>query len=131
MSASSGAIRAEIRAIAALSARRRTRPLIPAAQTDPFPLGGPKRNDDDDSMDASRRAFCRRNGEDAHAGPGSGRHPLDDAPRVVGAFVAYYAGRTLGFYADHGQAPGLIASVLGAMLLLGVYRLVTRTRGTL
>lgn len=50
---------------------------------------------------------------------------------VVGAFVAYYVGRALGFYAGHGNAPGIIASVLGAMLVLGVYRLATRSRGTL
>jgi uncharacterized membrane protein YeaQ/YmgE (transglycosylase-associated protein family) len=49
---------------------------------------------------------------------------------VVGAFVAYFVGRALGFYSGHGQAPGIIASILGAMLLLGVYRLATRSRGT-
>jgi uncharacterized membrane protein YeaQ/YmgE (transglycosylase-associated protein family) len=49
---------------------------------------------------------------------------------VVGAFVAYYVGKALGFYPGHGQAPGIIASVLGAMLVLGVYRLATRSRGT-
>ncbi len=50
---------------------------------------------------------------------------------VVGAFVAYYVGRAMGFYEGAGQAPGIIASVLGAMLVLGVYRLATRSRGTL
>jgi uncharacterized membrane protein YeaQ/YmgE (transglycosylase-associated protein family) len=50
---------------------------------------------------------------------------------VVGAFVAYYVGRAMGFYAGAGQAPGIIASILGAMLVLGVYRLATRSRGSL
>jgi uncharacterized membrane protein YeaQ/YmgE (transglycosylase-associated protein family) len=44
---------------------------------------------------------------------------------VAGAFVAAYVGKTLGYYrADSG--PGIIASILGAMLLLFVYRLVKR-----
>jgi uncharacterized membrane protein YeaQ/YmgE (transglycosylase-associated protein family) len=45
---------------------------------------------------------------------------------VVGAFVAFFAGRVLGFYDGHGQAPGILASILGAMVVLGVYRLATR-----
>lgn len=45
---------------------------------------------------------------------------------VAGAFLALYLGRALGFYPGHGQGPGLIASVLGAVALLGVYRLVRR-----
>ena len=44
---------------------------------------------------------------------------------VAGSFVAAYVGKTLGYYrADSG--PGIIASILGAMLLLFVYRLVKR-----
>ena len=50
---------------------------------------------------------------------------------VVGAFVAYFVGRAMGFYVGAGQAPGIIASILGAMLVLGVYRLATRPRGRL
>ena len=44
---------------------------------------------------------------------------------VVGAVVAGYGGRALGVYGP-GQTPGLIASILGAMALLLVYRLVAR-----
>lgn len=40
---------------------------------------------------------------------------------VVGSMVAGFLGRTLGWYAP-GQGPGLIASVLGAILVLWIYR---------
>jgi uncharacterized membrane protein YeaQ/YmgE (transglycosylase-associated protein family) len=46
---------------------------------------------------------------------------------VVGAVVAGYGGRALGVYGA-GQAPGLIASIIGAMAVLLVYRLVARRR---
>lgn len=42
---------------------------------------------------------------------------------VAGAFVAGWLGRALGAYRDVNDAPGIIASVLGAMLLLLIYRL--------
>ena len=42
---------------------------------------------------------------------------------IAGAFVAGYLGRAIGWYGP-GQAAGFIASVLGAMLLLLVYRMV-------
>jgi uncharacterized membrane protein YeaQ/YmgE (transglycosylase-associated protein family) len=40
---------------------------------------------------------------------------------VIGSFVAGFLGRVLGWYAP-GEAAGLIASVLGAVLLLWIYR---------
>lgn len=40
---------------------------------------------------------------------------------IAGAFVGSYAGQTLGFYAP-GQPAGWIMSILGAVLLLAVYR---------
>jgi uncharacterized membrane protein YeaQ/YmgE (transglycosylase-associated protein family) len=46
---------------------------------------------------------------------------------VVGAVVAGYGGRALGVYGS-GETPGLIASILGAMALLVIYRLATRRR---
>ena len=48
---------------------------------------------------------------------------------VAGAFIAGYLGKALGFYSP-GNAPGLIASTLGAMALLLVYRLISRRRRT-
>ena len=47
---------------------------------------------------------------------------------VAGAFVAGWLGRALGLYREPFAAPGFIASVLGAMLLLLIYRLATRGR---
>ncbi len=44
---------------------------------------------------------------------------------VAGAFVAGFLGRALGWY-QTGDPAGFLASVLGAILLLIVYRLVTR-----
>jgi uncharacterized membrane protein YeaQ/YmgE (transglycosylase-associated protein family) len=41
---------------------------------------------------------------------------------IAGAFVAKYIGQALGWYAEDEPA-GFIASVLGAILLLGLYRL--------
>jgi uncharacterized membrane protein YeaQ/YmgE (transglycosylase-associated protein family) len=43
---------------------------------------------------------------------------------VAGALVAGYIGRMLGLYAS-GQGAGWIMSVLGAILLLALYRLIT------
>ena len=47
---------------------------------------------------------------------------------IAGSVVAGWLGRAAGLYAA-GGVPGIIASVLGAMLLLFLYRLVTRRRG--
>jgi uncharacterized membrane protein YeaQ/YmgE (transglycosylase-associated protein family) len=44
---------------------------------------------------------------------------------VAGSFVAAYLGRALNLYSP-GTTPGLIASILGAMLLLFLYRVVKR-----
>ena len=46
---------------------------------------------------------------------------------IAGAFVAGYLGRGLGWY-DIGEPVGFLASVIGAMLLLLLYRVVTRRR---
>ena len=48
---------------------------------------------------------------------------------IAGAFVGTYLGRALGLYTE-GQAAGWIASVVGAMVLLFVYRLITGRRTT-
>lgn len=47
---------------------------------------------------------------------------------VAGAFVAGFLGRLLGWYSELGDAPGLIASTLGAMLLLFGYRKLSAPR---
>lgn len=47
---------------------------------------------------------------------------------VAGAFVASFVGKMVGLYDSPGSGPGIIASVLGAMLLLFIYRMVMRRR---
>jgi uncharacterized membrane protein YeaQ/YmgE (transglycosylase-associated protein family) len=49
---------------------------------------------------------------------------------IVGALLAGFLGRALGWYTDPGEAPGLIASVIGAMILLLLYRVTIGRRGT-
>jgi uncharacterized membrane protein YeaQ/YmgE (transglycosylase-associated protein family) len=44
---------------------------------------------------------------------------------IAGAFVARFLGQALGFYAE-GERAGIIASLLGAILLLAIYRLMRR-----
>lgn len=46
---------------------------------------------------------------------------------IAGAFLASYLGKALGYY-NPTEAPGIIASVLGAMLLLLLYRVVAGRR---
>jgi uncharacterized membrane protein YeaQ/YmgE (transglycosylase-associated protein family) len=46
---------------------------------------------------------------------------------VAGALVAGFLGRSMGWYAEN-EGAGLIASILGAVILLGIYRLVVGRR---
>ena len=46
---------------------------------------------------------------------------------IVGALIAGFLGRTLGWYAE-GEPVGFIASVIGAILLLVGYRTITKGR---
>ena len=43
---------------------------------------------------------------------------------IVGSVVATYLGRAMGFY-QVGQSAGFIAAVLGSIILLFIYRMVT------
>ena len=49
---------------------------------------------------------------------------------VAGALLAGFLGRAMGWYDNPGEGPGIIASIIGAMLLLLVYRMVIGRRGT-
>jgi uncharacterized membrane protein YeaQ/YmgE (transglycosylase-associated protein family) len=44
---------------------------------------------------------------------------------IVGSFVASYAGQAMGWYAE-GQSAGWIMSILGAIVVLAIYGMVTR-----
>jgi uncharacterized membrane protein YeaQ/YmgE (transglycosylase-associated protein family) len=47
---------------------------------------------------------------------------------IAGAFIAGWIGRALGWYAE-GQRAGFIASVIGAIVLLAIYRVIIGRRG--
>lgn len=42
---------------------------------------------------------------------------------VAGSLVASFLGHALGWYRNPGSGPGIVASVVGAMILLAIYRL--------
>jgi len=46
---------------------------------------------------------------------------------IAGALLAGFVGRSMGLY-DQGEGAGIIASIVGAVLLLAIYRAVTRNR---
>jgi uncharacterized membrane protein YeaQ/YmgE (transglycosylase-associated protein family) len=48
---------------------------------------------------------------------------------VAGALLAGFLGRALGWYDNPGEGPGIIASIIGAMLLLLLYRMFVGRRG--
>jgi uncharacterized membrane protein YeaQ/YmgE (transglycosylase-associated protein family) len=50
---------------------------------------------------------------------------------IVGSVAAGFIGRAIGWYHTPGDGPGLIASVLGAMLLLAILHWSTRGRVSL
>jgi len=41
---------------------------------------------------------------------------------IAGSVVAYFVGRAAGWYTSYAEGPGIIASVLGSVLVLAVYR---------
>jgi uncharacterized membrane protein YeaQ/YmgE (transglycosylase-associated protein family) len=47
---------------------------------------------------------------------------------IAGSFVAGFLGRAIGWYRDPASGPGILASIVGAMILLGLYRLVVGRR---
>jgi uncharacterized membrane protein YeaQ/YmgE (transglycosylase-associated protein family) len=47
---------------------------------------------------------------------------------LCGSFLAGFLGRAVGWYRTPGSGPGIIASIVGALLLLGLYRAVVQYR---
>lgn len=46
---------------------------------------------------------------------------------IAGALVAGFLGRALGWYRE-GEPVGLFASIIGAVVLLGLYRMMSKSR---
>jgi uncharacterized membrane protein YeaQ/YmgE (transglycosylase-associated protein family) len=49
---------------------------------------------------------------------------------VAGAAIAHFIGKSAGWYGENEPA-GFIAAIIGAMLLLGIYRMATHRRASL
>ena len=47
---------------------------------------------------------------------------------IAGSFVAGFLGRAVGLYRDPNSGPGIIASIIGAMILLAIYRVIIGRR---
>jgi uncharacterized membrane protein YeaQ/YmgE (transglycosylase-associated protein family) len=47
---------------------------------------------------------------------------------VAGSLVATFLGRAMGWYRSPADGPGILASIIGAMVLLFVYRMVAGRR---
>jgi uncharacterized membrane protein YeaQ/YmgE (transglycosylase-associated protein family) len=43
---------------------------------------------------------------------------------IGGSFVAGFLGRAVGWYREPDSGPGILASIIGAVIILGVYRLI-------
>jgi uncharacterized membrane protein YeaQ/YmgE (transglycosylase-associated protein family) len=43
---------------------------------------------------------------------------------IAGSFIAGFLGRAIGWYRDAASGPGIIASIIGAMILLAIYRVI-------
>ncbi|MEO8662609.1 MAG: GlsB/YeaQ/YmgE family stress response membrane protein [Bryobacteraceae bacterium] len=46
---------------------------------------------------------------------------------VAGSFVGSWLGRTLGLY-SYGESAGFLMSIIGAMVILWLYRLIVKSR---
>jgi uncharacterized membrane protein YeaQ/YmgE (transglycosylase-associated protein family) len=46
---------------------------------------------------------------------------------IAGAMIGGFVGRAIGFYGD-GQTAGWLMSILGAVILLALYRMIVRRR---
>jgi uncharacterized membrane protein YeaQ/YmgE (transglycosylase-associated protein family) len=47
---------------------------------------------------------------------------------VAGSVLAGWLGHALGWYRGNATGPGIIASIIGAMIILGIYRMVVGRR---
>jgi uncharacterized membrane protein YeaQ/YmgE (transglycosylase-associated protein family) len=47
---------------------------------------------------------------------------------VAGSMLAFFIGKAAGWYAEGSEGPGIIASIIGAIAVLAVYRMVVGRR---
>ncbi|HSS40225.1 MAG: GlsB/YeaQ/YmgE family stress response membrane protein [Polyangia bacterium] len=47
---------------------------------------------------------------------------------IAGSLIASFLGHALGWYRSPGSGPGIVASIIGAMILLAIYRLAIHRR---
>jgi uncharacterized membrane protein YeaQ/YmgE (transglycosylase-associated protein family) len=47
---------------------------------------------------------------------------------IAGSLIASFLGHALGWYRSPGSGPGIVASIIGAMVLLAIYRLAIHRR---
>jgi len=47
---------------------------------------------------------------------------------VVGSMLAFFIGRAAGWYSAGSEGPGIIASIIGAVIVLAIYRMATGRR---
>ena len=76
-----------------------------------------------DTLDSYHRLDCRFHRQIADAGKDPGGIVITILLGVAGSIAATFLGKLLGLY-NEGDSAGFIASILGAMLLLWIYRLV-------
>ena len=62
-------------------------------------------------------------------GPGPQGFFLTAALGIAGSIVATYVGRAFGWYAA-GQSAGFLGAVIGALIVLFIYHIISRNRGT-
>jgi uncharacterized membrane protein YeaQ/YmgE (transglycosylase-associated protein family) len=74
------------------------------------------------------RLRCGRARKAHHAGQGSGGFVITILLGIGGAMLAGTIGRVVGWYDSPTDGAGFIAAVLGALLILFVYRLVLKRR---
>ena len=48
---------------------------------------------------------------------------------IAGSVIAGLIGRAVGWYEAGSEGPGILASIVGALVLLGAYRLILKFRG--
>ncbi len=81
-------------------------------------------------MDLDHWVSCRRYRQAIMPGRDPGGIIVTMLIGVAGALLAGFLGRALGWYRQPGTGPGIIASIIGALILLFLYRMFTGREGT-